>query len=237
MEGIHGQTVGEIVAGNIKTAHVFKKHGIDFCCGGGISVETACEKLEIDIAILEKELLSVDEKAPEDVDYSQWELDDLIKHIVKVHHSYVMESIPLILQYSDRVREVHGMNHPEVIKINDLFYDVANELVPHMRKEEEILFSHILRVVEEKKDGQSEMSNSCFSTVSNPINMMNKEHESVGEIFRTIAELSSNYTPPEGACNTYQALYSKLQEFEEDLHLHIHLESNILFPKAIELEK
>jgi len=236
MELIQGQTVGEIVAGNIKTTHVFKKHGIDFCCGGGISIKTACDQNKIDISTLVTELLSVDEKAPEDIDYNLWELDDLVKHIVEVHHSYVMESIPLILQYSDRVREVHGLNHPEVIKINKLFYDASNELVPHMKKEEEMLFSHISKLVEAKKDGLSSVPDSCFGTVTNPIRMMNQEHDGVGEIFRTIADLSSNYTPPVGACNTYQALYSKLQEFEEDLHLHIHLESNILFPKAIELE-
>ncbi len=225
-----------MVSENIKTAHVFKKYNIDFCCGGGISIEKACEKKNVDISLLAKELLAVDEVTTKDHDYNSWELDVLVNHIVDVHHTYVSESIPLIIQYSDRVAKVHGENHPETVKINELFHEVAAELNAHMQKEEGILFPYIMELAAAKKAGQSARQ-APFGTVNNPIHMMKMEHENAGGILKNIDNLSSGYTPPEGACNTYRALYSKLSEFEQDLHLHIHLENNILFPKSSELEQ
>lgn len=224
------KTVADIVSENIKTAHIFKKYGIDFCCGGGVSIQKACAKKGVDAKLLLQELAAVDKVVNRAHDYDNWELGFLIDHIVNIHHKYVTESIPLILQYSNRVAKVHGHHYTEVVKINELFQQVADELTAHMKKEELVLFPYIKGLV------AGDTSQPPFRTVNNPIRMMESEHEEVGNIFKTIAELSNNYTPPPEACNTFRALYSKLEEFEQDLQLHIHLENNILHPKAIALE-
>jgi len=229
-------TVAEVVTQNIKTAHVFKKYGIDFCCGGGITVEKACTKNGVDYAVLEKELNDVDEKVSKTFDYDSWDLSFLIDHILNIHHTYVEQNIPILIQYANKVAKVHGHHYSEVIEINELFMEVAQELTSHMKKEELILFPYVKQLVNSKKKGVSPKT-PHFGTVNNPIQMMENEHESAGDIFKTIAKLSSNYTPPEGACNTFKALYSKLEEFEQDLHQHIHLENNILFPKSIQFEQ
>jgi regulator of cell morphogenesis and NO signaling len=235
MNTIENKTIAEVVAENIKTAHIFKKYGIDFCCGGGITIEKACEKKQLDYATLKNELLQVD-KAPKAYDYNSWNLDFLIDHIVNIHHTYVEESIPLILQYSNRVAKVHGHHYTEVVQVNKLFIDVANELTEHLKKEEQILFPYIKKLLKLKAE-KTTLEAPVFGSADNPIQMMEDEHESAGDIFKTIAKLTNNYTPPEGACNTFRALYAKLEEFEQDLHQHIHLENNILHAKAIQLEK
>ncbi len=229
------KTVAEVVSENIKASNVFKKHGIDFCCGGGISIEKACAKNGVDYATLEKELVAIDETPNRTYDYNSWELDFLIDHIVNIHHAYVEESLPIILQYSNKVATVHGHHYTEVIEINNLFTEVANELAGHMKKEELILFPFMKQLIVANREG-TPAPQPPFGTVNNPINMMEAEHEHVGEIFKTIAKLTNNYTPPEDACNTFRALYASLDEFEQDLHQHIHLENNILHPKVIALE-
>lgn len=235
MNSIENKTVAEVVSENIKTAHVFKKHGIDFCCGGGITIEKACEKKQLEYEIIKNELLQVDD-TPKAYDYNSWNLDFLIDHIVNIHHTYVEESIPLILQYSNRVAHVHGHHYTEVVKINELFTEVANELTEHLKKEEQVLFPYVKVLLKLKAEG-GKLETPPFGTVENPIHMMETEHESAGDIFKTIAKLTNNYTPPEGACNTFRALYAKLDEFEQDLHQHIHLENNILHAKAKQLEQ
>lgn len=229
------KTIAEIVTENIKTAHVFKKHGIDFCCGGEITVEKACLKYKVDYLTLENDLKEV-KGVTRAFNYDSWDLGFLIGHIVNFHHTYVEENIPLLLQYAAKVATVHGHHTPEVIEIERLFKGVAKELTLHMKKEELVLFPYINELLKAKEENVKP-SLPHFGTVNNPIEMMHNEHESAGGVFKTIASLSNNYTPPEEACNTFRALYSKLDEFEQDLHQHIHLENNILFPKAIELEK
>lgn len=230
------KTVAEIVTENIKTAHIFKKYGIDFCCGGGVSVKNACIDKDVDFNALEKELSAVNDLVTNAHDYDNWDLNFLMDHIVNIHHKYVEESIPLLLQYSNRVAKVHGSHYSEVVTIDALFTEVAQELSSHMRKEEHVLFPYIKEMVNAEKNNTAPPL-SHFGTVKNPIEMMEYEHESAGDIFKKIADLSNNYTPPEGACNTFKALYSKLDEFEQDLHQHIHLENNILHPKAVKLEQ
>ncbi len=230
------KTVADIVTENIKTADVFKKHGIDFCCGGGISIEKACSKNSVDYKTLEKELIAVNEVTSRTYDYNSWDLAFLIDHIVNIHHTYVQESIPIILQYSDKVAKVHGHHYTEVIEINKLFHEIANELAGHLKKEELILFPFIKQMVKAEKEG-ADSPLPPFGTINNPIQMMEHEHETVGDLFKIISQLTNNYNPPKDACNTFKALYASLEEFEKDLHQHIHLENNILFPKAIALEK
>jgi len=235
MTTIDNKTVADVVSENIKTAHVFKKYGIDFCCGGGITIDKACEKKNLDYSQLKEELLKVDD-APKAYNYNSWKLDFLIDHILNIHHAYVEESIPLILQYSNRVAEVHGHHYTEVLKINTLFNEAANELASHMKKEENILFPYIKSLLQ-IEIAKEPLNSPSFGSINNPITMMEMEHEAVGDIFKEIARLTNNYTPPEDACNTFRALYAKLDEFEQDLHQHIHLENNILHPKAKQLEQ
>lgn len=236
MTTLQERTVADVVTENIKAAHIFKKHGIDFCCGGGISIARACEKAKVDPAVLEQELLNLDKTQDRAHDYNSWKLDFLADHIINVHHQYVEESSPLLLQYSKRVNHVHGHHYTELAKIEALVTQVVQAMAAHQRKEELILFPFIKKLVTAEREN-TEVPTIHFGTVENPIKMMEEEHEEAGEIMRKIAKLSNNFTPPQGACNTYRAFYAKLDEFEQDLHQHIHLENNILFPKALNLEK
>ena len=229
-------TVAEIVTDNIKTSDVFKKYGIDFCCGGGISIKKVCEKHHISFDELKNDLLKINESTPKTYDFNSWNLTFLASHIENIHHTYVAENTLLIQQYAAKVAKVHGHHYKEVIEINDLFNEVAKELASHMKKEELILFPFIKNLEKAEKEGVK-VKTPHFGTVNNPINMMEDEHEHAGDILKEIKKLSNNYNPPEDACNTFKALYAKLDEFEQDLHQHIHLENNILFPKAILLEQ
>ena len=229
------KTVAEIVAQNINTAHVFKKHGIDFCCGGGVPVQEVCLKKGIDYAKLMTELETVGRTIDTNLDFNNWELSKLIKHIVDVHHAYVKENSQIMIQYADKVARVHGHHYTELLEIKDLVHQAVNEMQAHMQKEEVMLFPYIVKLEEHQKDNEANLV-APFGTVKNPIGVMEDEHEVVGDIFKRISSLSNTYTPPEAACNTYRAFYHKLDEFEQDLHKHIHLENNILHPKAIALE-
>ncbi|WP_026777437.1 iron-sulfur cluster repair di-iron protein [Polaribacter sp. Hel_I_88] len=229
-------TVAEVVTNNIKSADVFKKYGIDFCCGGGISIKKACEKHGVSFTSLEQELAKINNNTSKAYNYDHWKLDFLIAHIENVHHTYVEESTQILLQYVAKVAKVHGHHYTEVVKINELFNDIAKELASHMKKEELILFPFIKKLVKGEKEGVK-VAVPHFGSVNNPIKMMEEEHENAGDIMKEIKQLSNNYTPPKDACNTFKALYAKLDEFEQDLHQHIHLENNILFPKAILLEQ
>tara|TARA_R110002073_G_scaffold174557_7_gene331790 strand:+ start:5917 stop:6633 length:717 start_codon:yes stop_codon:yes gene_type:complete len=228
-------TVAEIVVKNIKAAHIFKKYGIDFCCGGGITVEKACEKNQANYNNIKAEIEALDNTTEKRYNYDKWELDFLIDHIVNIHHTYVQESIPILLQYANKVAKVHGHHYSELLEINTLVNNVVKELSAHLKKEELVLFPYIKKLVSAIKDG-TEIEKPHFGTLENPIQMMHEEHDYAGNVFKRIALLTNNYTTPDGACNTFRALYSKLEEFEQDLHQHIHLENNILFPKAITLK-
>jgi len=227
--------VGDVVSANINSAHVFKKYGIDFCCGGGISIQKACEKKKVDMNSLLQDLKNLDEKIMPSQNFKNWELDFLIDYIVNTHHVYVKESIEMLDAYASKVAKVHGKGHPPVVKIYEWFLAVAEELTAHMQKEEMVLFPYIKKMVmADRSKSNAELSH--YGSVNNPIATMETEHEKVGNILKEIATLSNNYNPPDWACNTFKALYAKLDEFEQDLHLHVHLENNILFPKAIALE-
>ncbi len=237
MNIINESIVGDLVAQDYRTASVFKSHGIDFCCKGNRSIEEVCEKENIDSEILINELItaqhSVDSSSN---DYQSWDLDLLADYIEKKHHRYVQKTIPELRAYLHKVAKVHGQRHPELIEIENLFNDSSHELLNHMQKEERILFPYIKQMVE-KENIQEKLPKPHFGTVQNPIQMMKHEHENEGDRFRRISELSNNYNPPMDACTTYRVAFSLLKEFEEDLHLHIHLENNILFPGAIVKEK
>jgi len=236
-EGEKESTIGELVSKDFRRAEVFKKFGLDFCCGGKMTLTEACKEKGIDVVHVEKELKASQEKpAAPWQDYNSWELGFLADYILNTHHKYVVAAIPVIQEYTKKVAQVHGENHPEAVEIAKDFQVVADELISHMAKEEMMLFPYIKQLADAKKSGLS-MEPSPFGTIANPIRMMEMEHEAVGNVMENIKRLSSNYTPPVDACTTFRLAYAKLKEFEDDLHQHIHLENNILFLKAVALEK
>lgn len=232
-----GETIGELVAKDYRKAQVFKKYGLDFCCGGKKSVKAACEEKGIDADKVERELNAfTDTPAPKTENYDNWGLGFLGDYIVNKHHSYVVESLPALTEYTTKIARVHGERHPELLEVARHFAAVAAELTSHMPKEERILFPYIKQLEEAKKNG-TKMDRPAFGTIQSPINMMEMEHEAAGNSMEAIRSLTNNYELPADACATYRVAFSKLQEFEDDLFNHIHLENNILFPKAIALEK
>ena len=231
------QIIGELVARDYRTASVFKKYSIDFCCQGNRTIEEACEKKNIDTKkVLEDLVAMMEAKSESTTDYQSWPLDLLADYIEKKHHRYVQEKTLEIQPYLDKICKVHGERHPELLEIKEEFNASAGELAAHMKKEEMILFPSIRKMTKAKLEN-TKVDAAHFGTVKNPIQMMMNEHTVEGNRFRKIEELSNNYTPPLDACNTYRVSFALLKEFEQDLHLHIHLENNILFPRAIEIEK
>ncbi|MEX2594298.1 MAG: iron-sulfur cluster repair di-iron protein [Anditalea sp.] len=238
METTKKETIGEMVAKDYRAAAVFESFGIDFCCKGNRTLEDACEQKNID-AVTVKEALDKVIIIPSDanMDFKFWPLDLLADYIEKKHHRYVEDRIPLLLQYLNKLCKVHGEVHPELFEITKLFSETAGELTAHMKKEELILFPDIRKMLKKAKDDSFLAGTAHFRSVKSPINMMMQEHENEGDRFGKIAALTEKYNPPADACNTYRVTYALLDEFESDLHKHIHLENNILFPKAIEHEE
>ncbi len=235
---IEEETIGNLVADDYRKAEIFKRFGIDFCCGGGRTVRTACEKKGVNIDELKHELAKVEQldTSSEGLQFNEWDLPVLIDYILKEHHAYVRASIPVMMEFVTKVARVHGHANPEVVEIARLVKDLAVDLEQHMMKEENILFPYIRHIVELKETGKS-WERPPFGAVGNPIRMMEIEHEHAGDLLAEIRELSSNFTPPEHACTTYRVSYLKMEEFESNLHQHVHLENNILFPKAIAIEQ
>ena len=236
--GEKDETLGEIATKDLRKAQIFKKYGLDFCCGGKKTVKEACAEKGLDVAKVEQELQQADklESNNRPLPYDEWSLDFLADYIVNTHHSYIKKNLPDIRAYADKVKRVHGKEHPELDKIHTLVEATANELLTHMVKEENVLFPFIKELVN-KQNGKQELEPVGFRSVVNPINMMEHEHVIVGEYLREVRELTNNYQLPSGACASYGMLYRLLNEFEDDLHLHIHLENNILFKKAVQLEQ
>ena len=234
---MENEKIGNLVSKDYRKADVFKQFGLDFCCGGGTSVAQAC----IDKGIDKDELIGALRKVESDqpgptVNYDNFTPGKLCDYIVEKHHSYVTDNLALITEYAIKVAKVHGKSDPELETILSLWEALSEELSMHSHKEEFILFPYIKEL--EQKDAKIEnLAPPPFGSITHPVSMMEFEHDQAGEILKTIRSLSNDFTPPEHACNTYKVFYSKLSEFEEDLHFHIHLENNILFPKAIKLEK
>ena len=236
ISGENNETLGQIATKDLRKAQIFKKYGLDFCCGGKKTVKEACKEKGLDVTKIEQELQQADKMpASRPLPYNDWSLDFLADYIVNTHHSYVQKTLPDIRAYAEKVMKVHGNRHPELLPIYQLVEEVNAELTAHMVKEEKVLFPYIKELVAASKNAQP-LHAAHFGSVQNPINMMEMEHEMVGKNLAQIRELTNNYSLPEDACATYSLLYRMLDEFEEDLHLHVHLENNILFPKAPEIE-
>ncbi len=230
-------TLSQIVAKNFRAAAILEKYGLDFCCNGNKQFNTACSEKGLSTEQIFNELQNSSSSSPQDsLKFNNWELDFLVDYIVNNHHKYVTESIPVISAHTNKVAAVHGKNHPENIEIAKIFSAVYKELKQHMMKEEEILFPYIKYLVK-VKNKESKAERPYFSTIANPIKMMEAEHTSAGDSLFNIRKLTDNYSLPPDACTTYAMCYKELKEFEEDLHKHVFLENSILFPKAIELEE
>lgn len=230
-------TIGDLVAADYRTAGVFKARGIDFCCQGKRSIAEACKKNRLNAKAMINELEAAINKggAGAGIDFQSWPADLLVDYIEKKHHRYVASTIPELRAYLHKVVEVHGAKHPELELVEAHFASTASALTAHMKKEELILFPFIKQLTSAELSGKV-LRTPFFGRVGNPIAMLHEEHDAEGARFREMAKLTHNYTPPEDACNTYKVCLSLLQEFEADLHMHIHLENNILFPKAMEME-
>ncbi len=235
--GENEETLGQIAAKDLRKAEIFKKYGLDFCCGGKKTVKAACAEKGLDVARIEQELQDADKNpTARPLPYGDWSLDFLADYIVNTHHSYVKKSLPDLITYSAKVASVHGDHHPELLRINQLVVEVNAELSAHLVKEEKVLFPYVKELVAAKEKNQHARA-AHFGSVQTPINRMEVEHELVGKNMAEIRTLSNNYALPEDACASYSLLYKMLAEFEDDLFTHIHLENNILFPKALEIEK
>ncbi|UKB77897.1 iron-sulfur cluster repair di-iron protein [Chryseobacterium sp. MEBOG07] len=228
--------IGNMVAEDFRTAAIFKRHGIDFCCKGGRTIEEACSNKKLPPEKIYEELEALPKNENASIDFNSWPLDLLADYIEKTHHRYVEEKTPVLQAFLEKLCKVHGERHPELFEINTLFNESAHDLAAHMKKEELILFPFVRNMMKAKISGGS-LQQPVFGTVENPVHMMQHEHTVEGDRFRKIAEITDEYLPPADGCNTYKVAFAMLQDFENDLHKHIHLENNILFPKAIRLEK
>jgi regulator of cell morphogenesis and NO signaling len=232
-----GDAIGDIVAADYRAAAVFERFGLDFCCAGRRTLDDVCRERSVDALALLSALdgLARTADAPEP-EQAPWPLDELIDHIVSRHHGYVRGAIPTIAAHTAKVAAVHGARRPELVQVARVFTEVAEGMRSHMAKEEEILFPYIRLLVEAERSGRR-IRPSPFGTIHNPIRMMETEHEHAGDEMRLIRELTDGYAPPELACSTYRVSFAELEEFERDLHRHVHLENNVLFPAAIRLEE
>jgi len=228
--------VREIALSNPEARHVLEDAGVDYCCGGGKSLHEACSGTG---ASAEEILRRVRENSkhvrPDAANWTSAPLSDLTRHIRENHHQYVRAAIPRIRVLVNKVKAKHGSTHGEIAVIQELFTRVGREMIMHMQKEEQILFPYI-EALERSANGNGALEPPFFQTVRNPVQAMMKEHDAAGDVVKQIRNASGEYVAPDGACTSFQALYEDLKEFEEDLHLHVHLENNILFPRAVELE-
>ena len=229
-------TIRDIVANDFRTAAVFQRHDIDFCCKGDRSIQDACRNGRVTAEDVLKDIAEATATAATgEARFNSWDLGTLVSYIVGNHHAFVRQAIPVLLTHTKKVAAVHGDRHPELPEVARLFSEVADEMTSHMAKEEQILFPYIVDVEEASQTGSGRPS-APFGTVRNPIRMMEMEHESAGDAMARIRSLTSGYAIPEGACTTYRVCLQELEAFERDLHQHVHLENNILFPKAARLE-
>lgn len=238
MEALQSKTLGQLVSIEPATALVFEKYGLDFCCKGKRTIDEACLAENLNAEDVKRDVAHVFSNKnivhnPDHFDHM--ELDHLVEHIIHKHHAFVKSILPVLQQHTQKVADVHGENHPEVIEVAALFHELKIEFDQHMFKEEQVLFPYIKKLVHAKNENDHH-SFPKIHFVANPISVMEEEHEYAGNIMAKIHRLTNGFTPPASACTTYRLTYHELHEFEKDLHQHVHLENNILFPKSKALE-
>lgn len=231
------KTVREIALEMPLTTKVFETYKIDYCCGGHRNFTEACTLAGVDAENVVREISACLESAVEtDLDWvANASLVSLIEHIEKTHHAFTREEIKNLVPLMLKVAGKHGEHNPQLYALEQLFAELCADLAPHLMKEEQVLFPYIIEL-ENYQNGKNHVSLPCFGTVKNPVGMMMREHDTAGDILRKMRLASNDYALPENACPSFTALYTRLEAFEKDLHRHIHLENNVLFPKAIALE-
>ena len=226
--------IGDIVLEAPATMRIFEALNIDYCCGGQRTLAAACAHAGRDLQEVQEQLAALPPavSAPADPRVWQWApLTQLMDHIEATHHAFTRSELARVAPLMAKVLKVHGEHHPELVRIAQCFQAMDSDLRPHLDKEEQILFPFVRNL-----EAGRRVTDCCFGTVQNPIRAMQNEHEQVGDILRELRTLTRDFTPPEDACASYRSLLMGLQNLEEDLHLHIYLESHLLFPRAIELE-
>ncbi|MEE8577861.1 MAG: iron-sulfur cluster repair di-iron protein [candidate division Zixibacteria bacterium] len=225
--------IGEIVAEKLSRSRVFEQYGLDYCCGGQVTLDEACKGKGIDPNEVLKALSKMDAEVKED-DSTDWRKEALTKladHIEETHHVYLKKELPRLNQLMEKVVMAHSENHPELSQVAGTLNTLTAELTQHLAKEEEILFP-IIRQMESTGNPESHCGE-----VANPIQVMEMEHNNAGNALGSLRSLTNDYKAPADGCTTYQALFVGLSEMEFDIHQHILKESSILFPRAIALEK
>ena len=227
------KSLAQIVNTNHLAATVFEKYHLDFCCKGKRTLQQACTEGELKIEEVLSDLERTAKGNSISIQYENMSLRQLADYIVMTHHSYVKKEIPAILGYLEKVASKHGDRHPEMVKVFQLFATVKEEMGQHMQKEEQILFPRIKEVEQQLGEGSEIIISNTF--LLSPISMMEEEHDHAGSLLSEIRQLTNDYNPPADACTTYKLSFAALQAFELDLHQHVHLENNILFPKALQM--
>ena len=232
------RTVGDVVAEDYRRADIFKQYGIDFCCGGNKTVKEACEAQGIACDDILASFAAVEQEPlqPNHVNVRSWEPDFLASYIVNVHHRYVREQGAILRELTQTVARVHGETNPESVQIAGLVEELVQELEEHAEKEEKELFPYVEALCAASR-GEASLPHSAAGTVTEPITALEHEHDQAGALMHEIRTLSGGFQAPEAACNTFQVTYAKLEQFEADLHRHVHLENNVLFPAAEQLEQ
>lgn len=220
-------SIGEIVAMDFRAASVFKEEGIDFCCGGKKSIDEICSEKGIDQLKIRRKLAELETAPPDQAhNFNEWDLRFLCDYIVNTHHKFVLRSMPELVHYTEKIASVHGERHQELSEVAALFSEINRELLQHLKNEEEVLFPAI-------RDLLTSGSPESKATVISEIKRLSAEHEFAGGAIDKINTITGNYKVPDDGCNTYHVTFKLLQQFEDDLHVHVHLENNILFPKAL----
>jgi regulator of cell morphogenesis and NO signaling len=231
-------TVREVAVEFPQSTRLFEILKIDYCCGGNRPLTEACASIGVEVGEVMGMLEAASQSEPQDngaVDFQKLPLSELIAHIIDTHHTFTRQEMTRLEFLSKKVISAHGENHPELHEVGALFDTLCADLKPHMFKEEQILFPYMLALASASLEN-SAAPFAPFGTVNNPVRMMMMEHDTVGELLRDLRAMTSNYSTPADGCISYRTLYQALDAFEKDLHQHIHLENNILFPRAIELE-
>jgi regulator of cell morphogenesis and NO signaling len=234
-EHLAARTVGQLVADDFRAAAVFEQFAIDFCCSGRRTLDEACRGAAADLATVVHALAALPPAVESGDDVARWPIPRLIDVIVSTHHAYVRTAMPAITRNLAKLVEVHGSRHPELPRVAAYFQQVVADLSQHMIKEEQVLFPYV-RDLGEAGDPAWGRTQSPFGTVANPIRMMEREHQEVGDALRLIRELTRGYAAPDDGCTTYAITMAELLQFERDLHRHVHLENNVLFPAALRIE-
>ncbi|GAB4092904.1 iron-sulfur cluster repair di-iron protein [Flaviaesturariibacter terrae] len=234
-DAANGPTIGEIAAKDLRKADVFRKYGIDFCCGGRKSLQQTCTEKGLDLAAVEAELDASTRGGAPSQSFDRWDAAFLADYIYNQHHRYYYDEAPVIDDLLEKVAGHHGAQFPQLLEVRRAWKILASELTTHFAREEKVLFPFIKTLVAAQA-GDGEALQRSF-TLREPLQMMEADHESAGELLATIRTLTNGYRMPTGACNSFGLLYTKLEDLERDLQQHIHLENNILFPKALQLER